>query len=260
MKYEDFINWSNYRETLPMIKENLIAFKVIQEYLSNSFNHKYNINNAPNYVLELLYNYSLISDDVNKQIINKILTNYNFNYSISIHNAIYSLLNLEESNLIAPLSWPGIENIDYKENSYYTLNTTLGTIKVFKASKIFSKTRSSIIFAKKKLIGECYARTYDFIKQNKEYNAIISYMPNFFYGRHYHAYIENNKEVIDIAANAYYNSKSFSNKTLCGNIITKLSYEKIEEEFGKIINKIPEFKKEDKLHILALYYDHKMNN
>ncbi len=45
----------------------------------------------------------------------------------------------------------------------------------------------------------CYLRTYDFISESDEYKAVLSYQPAVFNNGHYHAYLENDEAVLDIA-------------------------------------------------------------
>ena len=153
---------------------------------------------------------------------------------MSIHNAIYYLLATEKERFdkIDPMLWPGVKSIK-KSESKYILETILGTIEVYQASKMFMDSPSSIIF-NKTLMGQCYARTYDFLKENNDYKAVLQYMPNFFYGGHYHAYLEKNKQVLDIASNAFYSSKDSINKILCGEVLAKLTYKQVRQKFREI--------------------------
>lgn len=84
--------------------------------------------------------------------------------------------------------WPGVKNIE-KSESKYILETILGTIEVYQASKIFMHSPSYPIF-NKTLMGQCYERIYDFLKENNDYKVALQYMLNFFYGGHYHTYLE----------------------------------------------------------------------
>ena len=178
---------------------------------------------------------------------------------MSIHNAIYYLLatDREYDNTIDPLLWPGINDIK-RDESKYILSTILGTIEVYKASEILSDSKSYHIF-EKDLMGKCYERTYDFLRENNDYRAVLSYMPNFFYGGHYHAYLEKDNEVLDIASNALYYSGQSINKILCGEILAKLTYKQVKQKFNRIKNTTPNIGSENKLLTLALYYDRKNN-
>ena len=178
---------------------------------------------------------------------------------MSIHNAIYYLLatDREYDNTIDPLLWPGINDIKRNE-SKYILSTILGTIEVYKASEILSDSKSYHIF-EKDLMGQCYERTYDFLRENNDYRVVLSYMPNFFYGGHYHAYLEKDNEVLDIASNALYYSEQSINKILCGETLSKLTYKQLKQKFNTIKNTIPNIGSKNKLLTLALYYDRKNN-
>ena len=83
------------------------------------------------------------------------------------------------------------------------LETTIGTIRLEKASEYFKDTKSSCIF-NKKLSGECFDRTLEFVRENEEYDAIVSYVPNIFVGGHYHAYAKCGDTIVDPASNAIY--------------------------------------------------------
>ena len=109
-------------------------------------------------------------------------------------------------------------------------------------------------------MGKCYRRSYDFVKEKQEnYDVVLSYMPNFFYGGHYHAYLESDDAILDIAGNSYYHPKEDASKILNGTIIRKLDYKKIEKDYKTLSSRMPELKFIDnpKLLTLALYYDYK---
>ena len=88
-------------------------------------------------------------------------------------------------------------------NGIITLETTIGTVKLRKASEHFKNTKSAYIF-NKKLFAECFDRTLEFVKENEEYDAIVSYVPNIFKGGHYHAYAKHNDTIVDPASNVIY--------------------------------------------------------
>lgn len=204
----------------------------------------------------LLRVYFEIKGTDKEKILEKLLEENNAHYSYTIHNAIYNLLVKKEEydkRKVNPLLWPGINSITGKSNEY-TLKTKLGKIKVSKASKIFENTSSSYIF-NKELLGKCYYRCYDFLKENSDqYKAVLSYLPNFFHGGHFHTYLENDTHVLDIASNAYY-EKEYANIVLSGEIIAKLTFEEVEKQYEELITTIPEIKEYPKLGTLALYHD-----
>ena len=140
--------------------------------------------------------------------------------------------------------------------SKYILDTVLGDIEVFKASKLFSNSSSYHIF-NKDLMGQCYERSYDFLKENRDYKAVLAYMPNFFYGGNYHAYLEKDEQVLDIASNAFYSSKESIDKIFCGETIAKLTWKQVQQKFEQIKSTTPNINSRQKLLTLTLYYDNK---
>ena len=176
---------------------------------------------------------------------------------MSIHNAIYYLLATERecADSVNPASWPGINDIKMLE-SKYILDTVLGNIEVFKASKLFSDSLSYHIF-NKELMGQCYERTYDFLRENRDYQAVLAYMPNFFFGGNYHAYLEKDGRVLDIASNAFYSSKESIDKIFCGEVIAKLTWKQVQQKFEQIKNTTSNISSRQKLLTLTLYYDNK---
>ncbi len=135
------------------------------------------------------------------------------------------------------------------------LETILGTIEVYKASDVLSKSKSIHIFDKP-LNGQCYKKTYDFIKENHDYRAVLSYLPNFFYRGHYHAYLEKGSTILDIAANALYTSSNSANKILRGETLARLSYQQIKQKHKVLKMHAKELDSQQKLLNLALYYDY----
>lgn len=204
----------------------------------------------------LLFDYFKLKGTENGKLLEAIMKKHDFHYSNSIHNAIYYLLG-KKSDLMDfttdPMLWPGVNNIS-KNGNFYTLETELGRIELSKAAPKFLNTNSSYIF-KKPLMGKCYSRTLEFVEKNKGSNAILSRQPNFFNGGHYHAYAEMKGEIIDLAANTFYDSKEFADKVLCGNVIAKLSFEEIQDTYKKL--DCPEIRDREKLYILTAFYDMK---
>lgn len=257
MKYEYLCRQWNLREKRSEYKNNLIAKEILLKYLEKIKETELPYQITSNAIDSLIYNYFYIKDSDNESKNNEILNLYNFNYSMSIHNAIYYLLATEREyvDCIDPLSWPGVEEINICD-SKYSLNTILGNIEVYKASELFSSSSSEYIF-NKKLMGQCYGRTYDFLKENRDYQAVLSYMPYFFYGGHYHAYLEKDGNILDIASNAFYSSKDSIDKIFCGEIIAKLSYSQVQKKFNILKKTTPNISSKPKLLTLALYYDRK---
>lgn len=258
MNFRDLQRQYNIKETKTTVKDNEFVKQILIEYMKK---HKLVHPITGNYIEDLLHNYFLLKSNGDVKSLENIMEKYQFNYSMSIHNAIYYLLG-QEIDLMGetfdPLLWPGIEKIE-STGETYTLKTSLGEIKVSKASELFKNTKSKYIF-NKPLMGLCHERSYEFLKENQDdYYAVLSYMPNFFQGGHYHSYIESNDSIIDIAANSYYQLKEDSNIVLNGKIIKKMTYKEIERKHNELEHTIPNLKKMKncKLLTLALYYDYK---
>lgn len=235
-----------------------VAMQILLDYINDGNGHKLPSPHHANLLESLLYNYFLIKGTPEEEILNNLLKKYNFDYTESIHNALYYLLGRKSelgNRSISPYKWPGITNIT-KIGSECKLDTILGDVTVYKASRVFSKSPSAHIF-RRELNQRCYIRSYDFIKENKDYKVVLSKRPNFFLGTHYHTYLEKNDDTLDIACNAFYDSKESVEKVLKGEILAKLSYEEIEEQIReeKIKNKYLE--DHESLYVLCLKHDKK---
>ena len=141
-----------------------------------------------------------------------------------IYDALSSnpLINIEDIPLINKVT---------NDKDKMILETTIGTIRLGKASEYFKDTKSSYI-VNKKLAGECFDRTLEFVRENEEYDAVVSYVPNIFVGGHYHAYAKCGDTIVDPASNAIY----FDNTgTLIeqGDIILTDKYSDIGGEIGE---------------------------
>lgn len=227
-----------------------VAEYIISEY--RNLSTYYNFNGEPLDVL--LGNYFYLKSKNEHYVLEEILNKYCFNYTSSIHNAIYDLLLVNEDRA---LLWPGVKEIE-KCNELYKLNTKNGLIKVSKASSIFKNHKSSYIF-ERNLRGKCFVRTLDFLKENNDYKAVLSYDDNLFVGGHYHAYLEKDNQTIDIASNALYDNIADKEKAFRGEIIKKLSFDEVIDSFNKVLEEVPMIdKNDDKLQVLALYYGRKM--
>lgn len=257
----DFFAQEEFKEQNPSNMDYIIARKVLIEYFNTCSNQPYAYIDTGNYIEDLLTNYFLLRGTADGKLLENIMRQFNFDYSMSIHNAIYYLLG-QKRELIDlnydPLLWPGVSKI-LATGSDYQIDTNLGTIKVSRASELFKNTPSAYIFDRD-LMGRCYDRSYDFAKENwDKYRVVLSYMPNFFQGGHYHAYLENDYSILDIAANSFYRSKEDAKNILCGQIIKKLTYSEIEDDYSDLQREIPEIEvfSSNKLRTLALYYDYK---
>lgn len=260
MTLQNLFDQREFREKYADNIDCATASKVLIDFIETCSNDSYI--DTGNYIEDMFENYFLLRGTPDGKLLENIMKQYHFDYSMSIHNAIYYLLGQEwelRTRNTDPLLWPGVSQISVT-GSDYQLNTNLGTIKVSRASDLFKNTSSSYIFDRE-LMGRCYDRSYDFIEANKDkYKVVLSYMPNmpnFFEGGHYHAYLENDSSILDIAANSFYRSKEDAKSILCGEIITKLNYWEVEDRYSAIEREIPdlEFLNSSKLHTLALYYD-----
>ena len=186
-----------------------------------------------------------------EEILLNLFKKYKMNYQASVREGIYHLLIKEDERVpnIKAKNWPGINSVK-KEDNKYILDTQIGQIEVYKATQLIS---SSVL--DRQLSGFCYERTYDFLKQNPEYSAVIAYLPNFFYGGMYHAYLKKEDEVFDIAANAYYKDIASANKVLNGEIIETMDLRQIRKK-EKILNKTIEgLPRNCALLNIGLYYE-----
>lgn len=104
-------------------------------------------------------------------------------------------------------------------------------------------------------MGQCHDRTWDFLKENPDYQAVLAYMLNFFLGGHYHAYLEKDGNVLDIAANAFYDNPDSIEKIFNGEIIKKVTYKQAIDDFERVKRKMPGVQNSQKLLTLSLYYD-----
>jgi len=261
----EMFKWRKEVERLNAVAQSKIVFRIIKEFCSkcNFKNVKYT--GSPD--VDILYIYYQVKDTEDEKILLDLLYKYDFEFSSSIHNAMYYMLvkKTEFSDLffsqvfgitnesLSPKMWPGV--IDFiNDGSYYEVKTNLGQIKVYKANEIIS----SPIFDKM-LMNQCYERTYEFLKENKDYNAVISLMPDFFEGEHYHAYLEKNGHILDIASNAYYEDQKSIDTIFCGEELARLSYEEVEDEYLKLKRIYPNLSERSKLHSLAVHYDYNKN-
>ena len=145
-----------------------------------------------------IYNYVELSK-YQKDDIKLALKQKNCNQQALLNECIYEALS---SNPLIKLEEVPIVN-KVTKSDIITLETTVGTVKLGKASEYFKDTKSSYIF-NKQLSGECFDRTLEFVRENEEYDAVVSYVPNIFVGGHYHAYAKCGDTIVDPASNAIY--------------------------------------------------------
>lgn len=261
MVFNDLITKDKNLRAEEFRKNALISELVVQEYLSNKTEDDIIYPKSDNGVSDLLTAYFLCNGTENQLLLKDIMQEYHCNYSASIRNAITILFGRESElrgKKTDPLHSPGMISIS-EDDDIYKLQTVLGDITVTKASPLFRNTSSNYIFYNH-LVSECFLRSYDFVKENRDScQVVLSYMPNLFFSGHYHAYLELDEQVLDIASNCFYFSKEDSSKILNGRIIKKLSYDEIEEEYQFLERKYSDLhnSKYNKLYVLSLYHDYK---
>ena len=174
-----------------------------------------------------IYNYVELSK-YQKDEVSLFLKQKNCNQQAILNECIYEalssnpLINTEDIPLI---------NKATNDKDKMILETTVGTIRLGKASEYFKDTKSSYIF-NKKLVNECFDRTLEFVKENEEYDAIVSYVPNIFVGGHYHAYAKCDDTIVDPASNAIYFDNT-GNLIEQGDIIFSDKYTNIGGNIGE---------------------------
>lgn len=176
-----------------------------------------------------IYNYVELSK-YQKDEVSLLLKQKNCNQQALLNECIYEALS---SNPLINIKDVPLINKATNDKDKMILETTFGTIRLGKASEYFKDTKSSYIF-NKKLTGECFDRTLEFVKENKEYDAIVSYVPNIFVGGHYHAYAKCNDTIVDSASNAIYFDNT-GNLIEQGDIIFTDKYANIGGSIGEEI-------------------------
>lgn len=156
------------------------------------------------------------------------LKKQNYNKQALLNEYIYDYLSVNP--LVKIEDVPIVNKVTTVDNKTI-LDTNIGKIKLGKASEYFKDTKSSYIF-NKKLTGECFDRTLEFVKENEEYDAIVSYVPNIFVGGHYHAYAKCDDTIVDPASNAIYFDNT-GNLIEQGDIIFSDKYTNIGGNIGE---------------------------
>ena len=174
-----------------------------------------------------LYNYVELSK-YQKDDIRLVLKQKNFNQQALLNECIYDVLS---SNPLINIEDVPLINKVCNDKDKMILETSLGIVKLGKASEYFKDTKSSYIF-NKKLAGECFDRTLEFVRENEEYDAVVSYVPNIFVGGHYHAYAKCNDTIVDPASNAIYFDNT-GNLIEQGDIIFTDKYSNIGGNIGE---------------------------
>lgn len=254
MKEYDIFTTERKRENEPLTLDSIESMKLLREY--RSIFGPDSLKNL-NSIVAL---YNSLTDSFKKEVLERLLDKYNYNYSYSLHNSSF-LATMRDCDkpkyLTKSLYYPGIEQIVSQDNQVF-IESKIGNVTITKADSIFKGTKSEQIFTKE-LIGKCYARTYDFLKLNrKHYKAVVSYLPNAFVGGHYHAYLESKAHILDIAGNAVFSHED-AKVIIQGETLLRLSLEELEKKYIALRREIPSLAKDTdlKLHILALEHDFK---
>lgn len=254
MNLNDIYATEYQREKAKLTEDSIEALKLLREY--KSIFGPSSLNGA-NSVIRL---YNAISDPFQKEVLEKLLDAHSYNFAYSLHNTVFLSTMREEDKINYVnrfIDYPGIERIE-KSDTQYKIESKLGSVIVTRADSVFKGTKSEKIF-EKDLIGNCYARTYDFLKLNKKhYKAVVAYLPNAFVGGHYHAYLESKAHVLDISGNAIY-SHDDAKVIMQGEILLKLSLKELEKAYVALRREITSLEKnvDNKLHVLALEHDFK---
>ena len=202
-------------QVLMYIKHLAIRYNLPYKELSNKLQDNF------------IYNYVELSK-YQKDDIKLVLKQKNCNQQALLNECIYEALS---SNPLIKVEDVPLINKVTNDKDKMILETTVGTIRLGKASEYFKDTKSSYIF-NKKLAGECFDRTLEFVRENEEYDAVVSYVPNIFVGGHYHAYAKKDDIIIDASSNAIYfdNTGELTQK---GDVIFTDKYSNIGGEIGE---------------------------
>ena len=171
-----------------------------------------------------LKNYILLSKEKPEEI--KLYLKQNkLKESSLLHELLY--LFIEKDQIKDMITTPLVKDLTI-DNGIYQIVTTIGTVKLGKASDYFKDTPTSIVL-KRKLAEMCFERTEEFIEQNPEYQAIVAATPNLFTGSHLHAYAKKDDVIVDSACNAIFfdNTGEMIEE---GNIIYQTSVQELQQE------------------------------
>ena len=255
--YSSYSAWEDQQEAM----RKQITFEkatAILDEMKIKYKSRMSAVDAEDFLLEQYANYVKLGKRVQ---FDELLQKYQFDFHMAIRVAIYDLLCKPEERVpfaIGATYYPGILNIE-NDTNMFTIHTILGDIHVNQANEFFGQKNFSYIF-KKELVGRCHIRTFEFVKENqKSYQAVILSSPDYFGGQVYHVYAEGKDDVVDLAANAYYPNKDEASIPLSGEVLAKLSYEEILEEFNKIPESYSFLTKDygkNKILGLTKYYAH----
>lgn len=256
----EMIKQDDLEQTKMKHKNSDICYQALYEYLK-SINFSYPANLWTGFYLTDLFNiykYAVVKGDKDRFI--EILDKYKINKSASIRNALYMILGNENElgsyNLLDKNYLIGVDKIE-EINDIYKLDTCLGSITCFKASPLFKNTKHSYIFHSP-LINRCFRKTEDFMMEDPSgYKAVLAYMPSMFTGGLFHAYLESDSNVLDIASNCFYPTIEDSKIALNGEVVKKMTLEELNYEYNKVLGSISNTDgiRTNKLTLLSLYYN-----
>ena len=142
-----------------------------------------------------------------------------------LHELLY--LFIEKDQIKDMITTPLVKDLTI-DNGIYQIVTTIGTVKLGKASDYFKDTPTSLVL-KRKLTEMCFERTEEFVEENPEYQAVVVAEPNLFTGSHLHAYAKKDDIIVDSACNAMFldNTGEIIEQ---GNIIYQTSAQELQQE------------------------------
>lgn len=193
------MNDYEFKEEVMRKADKRVVEQVLMYFKHLAMHYKLSYKELSSFAEAFIYNYVELSK-YQEDDIKLVLKQKNCNYHALLNECIYDALS--SNPLINIEDVPFINKVT-NDKDKMILETTLGTIRLGKASEYFKDTKSSYIF-NKQLSGECFDRTLEFVRENEEYDAVVSYVSNIFKGGHYHAYAKCGDTIVDPASNAIY--------------------------------------------------------
>jgi len=166
--------------------------------------------------------YNIVKENIEyKRILDVLLEKYNINKRTFILCYLQNLIGQVNPECLGI----GVNRIQ-KQGSIYKVDTDIGNLVVQQASDVFQEEKYKDLW-NSTLKQQCFSKTYDFLKINPEYQAVLAYLPNYLSLGYYHAYLENETSIIDIARNLYFPKKKDGQALLYGEILAKLTLKEI---------------------------------
>ncbi len=233
---------TNYEENNRIAKEILKKIKLLFPNIHIKETNDSALANLIKYyfkIIETNENYKIILD--------RILAQYKANKKLFILCMIQNLCMNSRFNT---------KRIKQKENSF-EINLDQKKVLIQKANQVFSDPKYQTLW-QKKLANQCFRRTYDFMKINPDYKAVLAYIPNYLAYGYYHAYLENESSLIDIARNIYFPKKEDGEYLLQGEILTKISLKEALQWEEFLLKNIQGYKESQyaTLGVLSYYLDY----